>query len=456
METECAGCARDLPTDAEAYVCSYECTFCAECTSRKQNICPNCGGELVRRPRRHNSAGSEETGDEDAKVQVRDRPGLIWAVAFAVWTFISLAATATIYQLYRRFNGGIGLGQIAGMEFSQVLTYAPLTPLVFALAVRYPLQRGNWVKRSLLHLAAGIVFTLVHISLRAATPYGYWDPASRQWTSAIWDSHAHAFRAPWVVLRSMFLGSVVDDVTGAYVPIVLVAHAVSYYRRFRERELRATQLEGQLAKAHLQRLKSQLQPHFLFNTMHSISALMLTDVNAADRMMCRLSDLLRISLETADTQITTLNRELEFVTCYLEIEKVRFEERMKVIFDIAPETLDAQVPHLLLQPLVDNAVKHGISKLLVGGEIRITVRRQDNELQLQIKDNGPGVRKTGTLATNGRGLRITRERLESLYGQKQSLELVSPPEGGVTIRVCIPFRLQSDERTIDVLQTASD
>jgi len=455
METECAGCARDLPTDAEAYVCSYECTFCAECTSRKQNICPNCGGELVRRPRRHNSAGSEETGDEDEEVQVRDRPGLIWAVAFAVWTFISLAASATIYQLYRRLNGGMGLGGIAGMEFSQVLTYAPLTPLVFALAVRYPLQRGNWVKRSLLHLAAGLVFTLVHISLRAATPYGYWDPASRQWTSAIWDSHAHAFRAPWVVLRSMFLGSVVDDVTGAYVPIVLVAHAVSYYRRFRERELRATQLEGQLAKAHLQRLKSQLQPHFLFNTMHSISALMLTDVNAADRMMCRLSDLLRISLETADTQITTLNRELEFVTCYLEIEKVRFEERMRVIFDIAPETLDAQVPHLLLQPLVDNAVKHGISKLSVGGEIRITVRRQDNELQLQIKDNGPGVRKTGTLATNGRGLRITRERLESLYGQKQSLELVSPPEGGVTIRVCIPFRLQSDERTSDILQTAS-
>ena len=456
METECAGCARDLPTDAEAYVCSYECTFCAECTSRKQNICPNCGGELVRRPRRRNSAGSEETGDEDEEVQVRDRPGLIWAVAFAVWTFISLAATATIYQLYRRFNGGIGLGQIAGMEFSQVLTYAPLTPLVFALAVRYPLQRGNWVKRSLLHLAAGLVFTLMHISLRAATPYGYWDPASRQWTSAIWDSHAHAFRAPWVVLRSMFLGSVVDDVTGAYVPIVLVAHAVSYYRRFRERELRATQLAGQLAKAHLQRLKSQLQPHFLFNTMHSISALMLSDVNAADRMMCRLSDLLRISLETADTQITTLNRELEFVTCYLEIEKVRFEERMKVIFDIAPETLDAQVPHLLLQPLVDNAVKHGISKVSVGGEIRITVRRQDNELLLQIKDNGPGVRKMGTLATNGLGLRITRERLESLYGQNQSLELVSPPEGGVTIRVCIPFRLQSDERTSDVLQTASD
>jgi signal transduction histidine kinase len=342
-------------------------------------------------------------------------------------------------------NGGFGLGVIAGMEFSQILTYAPLTPFVFAFSMRYPLQRDNWVRRSLLHLAAGLVFTVAHISLRAVTPYGYWDPAHREWGSAIWDSHAHAFRAPWVVLKSMFFASVVDDVTGVYVTVVLVAHAVSYYRRFRERELRATQLEGQLAKAHLQTLKSQLQPHFLFNTMHSISALMLTDVNAADRMMSRLSDLLRISLETAGTQITTLNRELEFVNCYLDIEKVRFEERMNVVFDIAPETLDAQVPHLLLQPLVDNAVKHGISKLSEGGEIQIKVSAQNGELHFEIKDNGPGVRRPGMLPANGLGLRITRERLQSLYGENQSLEMMSPPEGGVTIRVVIPFRDHPEE-----------
>ena len=191
-------------------------------------------------------------------------------------------------------------------------------------------------------------------------------------------------------------------------------------------------------------MKSQLQPHFLFNTMHSISALMLTDVNAADRMMTRLSDLLRISLETAGTQITTLNRELEFVNCYLAIERVRFEERMNVIFDIAPETLDAQVPHLLLQPLVDNAVKHGIAKMLHGGEIRITVSSQNGELQLEVQDNGPGLTSLGTLPATGLGLRITRERLESLYGQNQSLELVSPPDGGVTIRVSIPLRIQPE------------
>jgi two-component system LytT family sensor kinase len=447
MKTTCEGCARDLQPAVEAYICSFACTFCADCASRQQWICRHCGGELVRRPRRGNSIGGDNDGDEagDTQVQITNRPALIWAASFGVWTFVSLAATATIYQLYRPMNNGMRLSSIAGMEFSQVLTFAPLTPFVFAFALRYPLQRGNWVKRSLLHLAAGIVFTLAHICLRAVTPYGYWDQAHRQWTSAIWDSHAHAFRtAPWAVLRSMFLGSVVDDITSVYIPIVLIAHAVSYYHRFRERELRATQLEGQLAKAHLQTLKSQLQPHFLFNTMHSISALMLTDVNAADRMMSRLSDLLRISLEAAGTQITTLNRELEFVNCYLDIEKVRFEERMNVIFDIAPETLDAQVPHLLLQPLVDNAVKHGISKLQAGGEIRITVVRQNGDLQLKITDNGPGLRSLNTLPANGLGLRITRERLESLYGQNQSLEVVSPPHGGLTICVSIPLRIQRE------------
>lgn len=453
MKSECEGCARALQDDGVAYTCSYDCTFCADCTARTQNICPNCAGELVRRPRRRISSESHDTATNREEVEIRNRPTLIWGLSFGIWTFVSLAAVATIYQLYRRINGGMSLAVVAGMEFSQILTYAPLTPFVFTFALRFPLQRGNWKKRSMLHLAAGLLFTLAHISLRAATPYGYWDPKYREWSSAIWDSHLHAFRAPWVVLKSMFLGSVVDDVTGAYITIVLIAHALLYYRRYRERELRATNLEAQLAKVRLEALKSQLQPHFLFNTMHSISALMFTDAGAADRMMSRLSDLLRISLESGGTQITTLNRELECVHCYLEIEKVRFEERMNTIFEIAPEALDAQVPHLLLQPLVDNAVKHGISKLSAGGEIRISVKLNENELQLEVKDNGPGMRQTETRRTNGLGLRNTRERLESLYGKNQSLELVCPPQGGVTVRVCIPFRLQQDESRMGILRT---
>jgi hypothetical protein len=173
MKTTCEGCARTLQPDVEAYICSFECTFCADCASRQQRICRHCGGELVRRPRRGNSTGGDHDGDKegDTKVQITNRPALIWAASFGVWTFVSLAATATIYQLYRPMNG-MRLSSIAGMEFSQVLTFAPLTPFVFAFALRYPLQRGNWVKRSLLHLAAGIVLTLAHISLQAVTPYG--------------------------------------------------------------------------------------------------------------------------------------------------------------------------------------------------------------------------------------------------------------------------------------------
>src|SRR5277367_2394717 len=260
----------------------------------------------------------------------------VWAASLGVWTFFSFAATATVYQLYRHSPNPVPLRTIAGMEFTQLLSYAPLTPFAYLLSLRFPIQRSNWVRRCMLHLGFGLVFTLGHISLRAVTPYGFWDPAYREWSSAIWNSHLHAFRAPWGVLRDMFFSSVFDDITSAYMPIVLVALAVAYYRRSREEELRATLLEARLAKARLQTLKSQLQPHFLFNTMHSISALMLTDVQAADRMICRLSELLRISLETADTQITTLKQELEFVNCYLDIEKIRFEERLRVTYDIAP------------------------------------------------------------------------------------------------------------------------
>jgi LytS/YehU family sensor histidine kinase len=209
----------------------------------------------------------------------------------------------------------------------------------------------------------------------------------------------------------------------------------------RERELRASQLQGQLEKARLQALKSQLQPHFLFNCLNSISALMLTNVEAADRMITRLGDLLRISLETAGTQMTTLSRELEFVNCYIEIEKVRFEERLKVTVDIAPETLDASVPHLLLQPLVDNAIKHGISRLVGGGEIWISATQDDTDLHLEVRDNGPGLLDPSNFQSGGMGLRITKERLETIYGQNQSMELIPLQEGGMVARVSIPFQV---------------
>jgi hypothetical protein len=327
------------------------------------------------------------------------------------------------------------------LELSQILMYAPLTPFVYAFAVRYPFSRHNWKIRALMYLSCGLLFSLAHITLRGITPYAMYDSKLHDWTSAIWNWHTHSLAIQWKGLQKLFFNNVVDDITGTFVPIILVAHAISYYRKFQDRELRAIQLEGQLAKAHLHSLKSQLQPHFLFNTMHSISALMLTDVQAADRMITQLADLLRMNLEFAGTQITTLSRELEFVNCYLEIERIRFEERLTVVLDIAPETLDAQVPLLLLQPVVDNAVKHGISRMTSGGEVNIAAHRENGDLRLEIRDNGPGFSAVSNDHGCGVGLKVTRQRLETLYGASQRVDLSRPPEGGVSVRITIPFRV---------------
>jgi two-component system LytT family sensor kinase len=377
------------------------------------------------------------------EVPVQEEPvGLIWVVSFSVWTFVTLASTASIYEFYRSSGGSMGILDLLGMESSQILTYFPLTPFVFAFAIRYPVQQTNWVQRSILHLAGGLIFSVAHITLRGLTHYAYFDTQIQSWASAIVGAQAHMLGIKWHVFKQLFFRNVVDDITGTYLPIVLIAHAVSYYRRFRQRELRTSQLETQLAKAHLQALKSQLQPHFLFNTLHSISALMLTDVPAADRMMTRLSDLLRMSLEDNQAHVTTLTHELEFVNAYLSIENIRFEDRLKIVIDIAPEALDAEVPHLLLQPLVENAVMHGISKLSSGGEIRITAKRDGPDLHVWVKDNGPGLDTgEGSHSKVGLGLKATRERLQTLFGSTQSFEVRAPADGGVEASVRIPFRL---------------
>jgi len=441
MKPSCEKCLQPLAAESEAYICSFECTYCHECAFRLKNVCRKCGGELVRRPRRNPSQSGPAAVNRAAP---RIRTGLIWAASFAVWTFISLATTATIYAMYHSSNQSMRLGMDAILQFGENLPFAPLTPLVLAFAWRFPVERRNWRKRSLQHLAAAIAFSLVHVALRALFPYSYWDPVHMEWTSALWNPHLHAFRDFPAVFRAMFLESVMDDITAVYIPIVIVAHLISYYQSFRERELRTRQLEGQLAKARLETLKSQLQPHFLFNTLHSISALMLTDVVAADRMMTSLSDLLRMSLEGNATQLTTLSREIEFLDVYLSIEKIRFEDRLNVFFDIAPVSLDAQVPHLLLQPLVENAVRHGISKRSAPGEIRIISRQEDRTLHLWIRDNGPGLSEAqNETPKRGLGLSVTRERLAALYAGDQSCRIRNLAEGGAEVHVQLPFSLSA-------------
>jgi two-component system LytT family sensor kinase len=403
-------------------------------------VCRNCGGELGRRPSRKISISPPRNGIF-AQSPVSSRRA-IWLWSFAVWGGMAVAAAVWIYQYDRSTGSPMRFFDELPLELSEVFSYAPLTPFVFALALRFPLRRKGWLRPLTMLLGGALLFTFVHALIRGAT-YPVWDRSTRGFTS-IWMVRGHSVSVRWDLLRGLFMLEWFNDLTAAYIPIVGVAYAVSTYQKLREREFRNGQLEVQLAKAHLESLKGQLRPHFLFNTMHSISALMHTDVGAADKMMCRLSDLLRMSLEDVALQMTTLSRELEFAGGYLEIEKLRFEDRLNVQLEIANDTYDAEVPHLILQPLVENAVRHGVAKQSGQGELRIQATHDSRNLLLRITDNGPGFLESDICASKSRlGLRSTRERLETLYGADQAFSIRSLEQGGVEVSVRIPFRVDA-------------
>jgi LytS/YehU family sensor histidine kinase len=203
--------------------------------------------------------------------------------------------------------------------------------------------------------------------------------------------------------------------------------------------VRAAQLEAQLAEARLDALRMQLHPHFLFNTLHAISALMARDVPAARRMMTRLSDLLRFSLEQEVTDEVPLAEELDFLDRYVEIQRARFPDRLHVEMDVEPDAQAALVPRFMLQPLVENAIRHGIDRRPGGGRVVVRARVNDHRLKIEVEDNGPGF-PSGADYREGVGLRSTRARLEHLYGGGGELDLAAAPGGGALVRVVIPVR----------------
>ncbi len=225
-----------------------------------------------------------------------------------------------------------------------------------------------------------------------------------------------------------------------------IRHGIEYYRQVRIRELKASQLEARLALAQLEMLKMQLQPHFLFNTLHAISALMYRNLEGADRMIARLSDFLRLTLDSAGVQEVTLKREMEYLDKYLEIEQVRFGERLDVRRAIEPGTLDLLLPNLILQPLVENAVRHGIAPRAGGGRIEVNARVDQGTLVVEVLDDGPG--PSGEIR-EGLGLSNTRARLEQLYGKESRLELAGVPQGGFRARLIIPAHSESRHASPD-------
>jgi LytS/YehU family sensor histidine kinase len=225
-----------------------------------------------------------------------------------------------------------------------------------------------------------------------------------------------------------------------YWGIVIVDHAIDYYRKYQERELRASQLEAQLVASELQVLKLQLHPHFLFNTLNTISALIHESPEEADEMISQLGDLLRVTLETVHVHEVPLTQELDFLKHYLAIEQTRFQDRLRITMSIEPETLDAMVPNLILQPLVENSIRHGIALRPEARSIEIKSWQDNGTLRLRVADDGPGLSSDKLLLKEGVGLTTTRQRLSSLYGTKHDFSLQNSPRGGLVVELTIPFK----------------
>jgi sensor histidine kinase YesM len=347
-----------------------------------------------------------------------------WLLGFAFWTLVGLSFASQFYITSTEAGQPISWKQAISYALGDWYVFALLSIPVALLARRFRFEAGSWGRSLVVHLLGSAVFSLAYMVLRAWV--GQWQGAS---------SFSAAFQR--LLLKTWPYDLLI------YWVIVAVRHAFDYYRKYRERELRTLELEKGLAQAKLQALQMQLNPHFLFNTLHSISALMHRDVEAADGMITRLSDLLRAALAGADTQEVTLRQELRFLERYLEIEKIRFGPRLAIQMDIAPDTFEAQVPNLILQPLVENAIRHGIEPRARPGRIELRARREANILALDVCDNGAGLPKKGQIE-EGVGLSNTRARLRELYGEAHRFELSGGPEGGLRVQLSIPFRTENN------------
>jgi sensor histidine kinase YesM len=212
-----------------------------------------------------------------------------------------------------------------------------------------------------------------------------------------------------------------------------------YFLRYKDRQTEVARLETQLARAKLEALKIPLRPHFFFNTLHAVSTLIQCDAKGANTMINRLSDLLRFSLENLDRQEVPMEQEIEFLNRYLDIERIRFGDQLSVEVEIDDEVRSAFVPTLILQPIVENAVNHGMDPSGSDGRIRLIARRNNDMLCIDVCDNGPGRAEEIAPEEGGIGLKNTRARLEQLYGSRGGLTLSSSPEGGLKVRIALPF-----------------
>jgi two-component system, LytTR family, sensor kinase len=349
---------------------------------------------------------------------------------FAVATPLVLFSTLQAYRLETlalRVPYDIEEGKLFLLNLAYWYVPASLTPTIFRLAHRFRIDRPQWLRSLALHLIFALSFSVVHCACMIGTRLLLWTnggkPPVIAWTTFV---------------QRQFLSNL-DWTLMVYSTIVGLSYALAYYRDAQAQAVKEAQLETRLAEARLRTLEAELHPHFLFNTLHAISTLVHTNPEAADRMISRLSDLLRITFDRSGSAGISLQEELEFLQKYLEIEQTRFHDRLSVRFDIDPDTLDAEVPRLILQPLVENAIKHGLSPKPGAGLVQIATRRRGDTLWVEVSDNGVGL-STGARAQlrSGIGLSNTRDRLECMYGPAHRIEF-SDDTKGLAVRLEIPF-----------------
>ena len=308
--------------------------------------------------------------------------------------------------------------------------YVPalLLPTIFRLAHRFRLDGENWRTSLAIHAASAFTFSIVHWTAMMGVRSLLWPSAGKPpgWTWASFSQRIYLGNLDWSLMT--------------FTTLVGLAYACWYHRESQVSALNAAHLETRLVETRLRTLEAELHPHFLFNTLHAISTLIHSKPDAADRMISRLSDLLRLTFDRTGSARISLQEELEFLQKYLEIEQTRFQDRLGVKFDIDPETLDAEVPRLILQPLVENAIKHGLSPKPGPGLITITAERRNGSLALEVRDNGVGLNsRSRSRLHEGVGLSNTRDRLDCLYGSAHRLEF-SDGNGGLAVRLEFPFQ----------------
>lgn len=356
-----------------------------------------------------------------------------WVLIFGGWTLFGFffACQNIIFNAY--FGRPISLEQTLASWLSCAYLWALLTPFVVGLAQRFPLENKSLRRNLAIHLAISILLSLfqltIYMFVRQLLPGGLSNTLSS-----------------WQSFQNLLISTLHENLL-IYWALLGLAHAANYYRRFRERERRAAQLElesaqleTQLTRAQLDALKMQLHPHFLFNTLNSISVLMQEDVSAANQMLMRLSDLLRLALKNTAAHEIPLKQELDFLNSYLEIEQTRFQDRLCVKINADAETLDASVPNLILQPLVENCIRHAVAPKAEASTIEMRSARRNGRLELVVRDDGAGLPETNGSA-KGIGLANTRTRLEKLYGTNHEFELAPAEGGGLQVTISIPFHL---------------